>query len=112
MIAEDSYSLFVDNSGSVGNCTHYWETVNHILTEYAKDITHYYFWNSNCNAYTKKNFMNWVETKRGTGGTSPELVAAEIAKSKHTNIILVTDGEVGDHSVSRCDNILEEVKQK
>jgi hypothetical protein len=107
----ETYALFVDNSGSVGNCTHYWETVSSILLEYAKDIQHYYFWNSNCRITTKKEFENWVITKRGTGGTSPEHVAEEIAKKQYANIILVTDGEVSDHDVRRCDNILEQVKQ-
>lgn len=56
--------------------------------------------------------MKWADSRRGTGGTSPEHVAREIANGKHSNIILVTDGEVGDHSVRSCDNILEEAKQK
>lgn len=53
-----------------------------------------------------------MTTKRGTGGTSPEHVATEITRNKYKNIILITDGEVGDHSVHKCDNILEEANQK
>lgn len=53
---KDSYALFVDNSGSVGNCQNYWNTVNDIIIEYGKDITHYYFWNSYCNLSSKKEF--------------------------------------------------------
>ena len=30
-VGKDSYALFVDNSGSVGNCQHYWQTVSDIL---------------------------------------------------------------------------------
>lgn len=88
----ETYSIFVDNSGSVGNCTHYWETVANILVEYGKDIQNYYLWNSRCGSTSKKEFENWIQSKRGTGGTSPEYVAEEIAKQQYQNIILVTDG--------------------
>jgi hypothetical protein len=97
----------VDNSGSVGGCIEYWKMVNTLLNDYAKDISHYYFWNSRCGLSTKKEFEDSIVSKRGTGGTSPEYVAEEIAKMKFENIILVTDGEVSDHNVKRCDQILE-----
>ncbi|CAM6005429.1 unnamed protein product [Sphagnum balticum] len=103
----ESYALFVDNSGSVGGSQNYWDTVDDILKQYGKDITDYYFWNSVCELTPKKNFENWIVTKRGTGGTDPEHVATEIVAKKYANIILVTDGEVGDHSVQRCDQIFE-----
>ena len=112
MIAEESFALFVDNSGSVGGCTNYWDTVNNILIEYARDITHFYYWHSNCGLTTKKEFEIWAASKRGTGGTSPETVAQEIVNQEFSNIILVTDGEVGDYNVSACDKILEEASQK
>jgi hypothetical protein len=44
---------------------------------------------------------------RGNGGTSPEVVAQTIADRKFINIILITDGQVGDYSVKTCDTILE-----
>ena len=90
----------------------YWNTVQNILNDYAKDITHYYLWNSRCGISSKKLFEESIASKRGTGGTSPQYVAEEITKNKFDNIILVTDGEVGDHDVSRCDKILEEAKSK
>lgn len=96
----------MDNSGSVGNCQHYWQTVSDIIVEYGKDITHYYLWNSHCNASSKKEMEASIESKRGTGGTSPEHVAYEIVAKQFTSIILVTDGEVGDHSVGACDKAL------
>ena len=104
----ESYALFVDNSGSVGGCNHYWQTVADIINEYGKDITHYYLWNSNCGLSSKKEMEQSIETKRGTGGTNPEWVAKEIVAKQFTNIILVTDGEVGDHSVHGCDRTLNE----
>lgn len=57
-------------------------------------------------------FEESIASKRGTGGTSPETVAREIVNQEFQNIILVTDGEVGDYNVSACDKILEEASQK
>lgn len=71
-IKAGGYSIFVDNSGSVGNCTSYWESVSEILTLYANTISNYYLWNSRCDIHSKKAFQDWVTSKRGTGGTSPE----------------------------------------
>lgn len=102
--------IFVDNSGSVGSCTTYWQTVSDINTQYAKDISHYYFWNSSYYTVTPKVFDEKCIAMRGEGGTSPELVAQVVVKEKFPNIILITDGEVGDYSVKECDRILEAAK--
>ena len=59
MLAEENkpkYAIFVDNSGSTGGCKNYWETVNYLITQYGKDISHYYLWNSNCGSSSKKEF--------------------------------------------------------
>lgn len=104
---KDSYALFVDNSGSVGGSIDYWGTVQTIINQYAKDISHYYLWNSTCGKTSKKEIENWIASKKGTGGTSPEHVATTIVQEKLTHVILVTDGEVGDHSVQSCDKQFE-----
>jgi len=46
---KDSYALFVDNSGSTGGSANYWNTVNEIIIKYAKDVCHFYLWNSDIN---------------------------------------------------------------
>lgn len=89
---KDSYALFVDNSGSVGGSANYWGTVQNIIAQYAKDISHYYLWNSNCNTSSLKELDQWILSKKGTGGTSPEYVASTIIDKKFTHVILVTDG--------------------
>jgi hypothetical protein len=96
MELQGSYALFVDKSGSVGNCRHYWQTVSDIIEQYAKDITHYYFWHSTCWLSSKQEFEESIIRMRGAEGTSPDNVASEIVRQKFTNIILVTDGEVAD----------------
>lgn len=104
---KESYALFVDNSGSVGGSQNYWDTVQHIITQYSKDIAHYYLWNSNCKEESLKTLEKSISTRQGTGGTSPEYVAYEIVAKKYSRIILVTDGEVGNDSVKRCDESFE-----
>lgn len=83
----------------MGGCQTYWQTVQDIIIEYGKDITHYYFWNSRVYESSKKQFEESIASKRGTGGTSPSHVAENVANNKFVNIILVTDGEVGDSDV-------------
>ena len=107
----EGYALYVDNSGSVGGSANYWETVEHIIAQYGKDITQYYLWNSTCGASSHKEFGEWIKSKKGTGGTSPEHVATEIVKKKHSKIILVTDGQVDNSSVQRCDQKFEEAEK-
>lgn len=46
----------------------------------------------------------------GRGGTSPELVAQEVVRIGLKKIILVTDGQVSDHSVQACDKLLDKHK--
>ena len=72
---KESFALFIDNSGSVGGSENYWGTVEHVLIKYAKDISNYYFWNSAINESSLKDVEKWMKTRRGTGGTSPQLVA-------------------------------------
>ena len=89
---KDSYALFVDNSGSVGNSENYWSTVQLVINNYAKDIESYYLWNSAISKVTLKDMEKWIASKKGTGGTSPEIVARTITDKKFSHIILITDG--------------------
>ena len=82
MEKEQEYALFVDNSGSVWSRNHYWSTVETIMDQYAKDISHYYLWNSTCEISSKKEVYNNILMMHGTGGTRPNNVASEIVDNK------------------------------
>jgi hypothetical protein len=43
---------------------------------------------------SKKEFETAIAGMRGGGGNEANLVAEEIIKMKHYNIILITDGEI------------------
>lgn len=77
---KDSYALFVDNSGSVGGSVNYWDTVDTILIKYAKDISHYYLWNSTIKQSNKKELEEWIKGRKATGGTQPQTVADTVVK--------------------------------
>jgi hypothetical protein len=90
---KESFAIFVDNSGSVSGCASYWQTVSEVLVQYAKDITYYFFWGSECQISSKKQFEETILNKRGAGGgTRPETVAQTIVNNKFINFILITDG--------------------
>ena len=82
-----------------------------ILAQYGADISHYYLWNSNCGACTKKEIETSINTRMGTGGTSPEHVAYEIVARRYSKVILVTDGQVDNGSVQRCDEAFEKAQK-
>ena len=109
---KDSYALFIDNSGSVGGSENYWGAVQTVINKYAKDISHYYLWNSQHNKSSLKEIEGWIKSRKGTGGTNPSLVAIEVIKQKFKNIILVTDGEVGDANVQACDQSFANAEKK
>ena len=104
---ENGYCFMVDISGSVGGSAHYWGMVGELVALYGQEVKEYYFWDSSIEVATKKQMEGAIEKRTGRGGTSPELVAQEIVKKQLKRIILITDGQVSDHSVKRCDEILE-----
>lgn len=55
-IPQEKFAIFLDISGSVGGSINYWTTVNEILTRYAKDISHFYSWESEVNKSSIKDF--------------------------------------------------------
>ena len=105
-----SFSLFIDVSGSVGGFTNYWDVVNKVYQENKNNIGKYYFWDDKIKQVTVTEVEKFISNKTGVGGTCPEVVAKQISISKETKIILLTDGEVSDSSVSKCDTFLENYK--
>ena len=93
----------VDISGSVGGSGHYWDTVGELVSLYGQQVKEYYFWDTSIEVTTKKNLEKAISSRTGRGGTSPELVATEVVKKGIKKLILITDGQVSDHSVKRCD---------
>jgi hypothetical protein len=105
-----SFSLFIDVSGSVGGFTEYWSIVKKVYEENKDNIENYYFWDNCIEKVSTEKVEEFISKKTGRGGTCPNYVADEIVKKNISKIILLTDGEVSDSSVSHCDTILKEYK--
>ncbi len=74
-----------------------------ILAEYAPRITNYYLWHHDTRVSSKKEFEFAIANMRGGGGNYAYKVAEEIVKNKYSHIILITDGEIMDSDVQKCD---------
>jgi hypothetical protein len=96
----------VDVSGSVGGMENYWSTVSDIFTLYGPDIDAFYLWDTRLYPIDRKGLEKAIQTQDGRGGTDPHVVAEECKNKNLKNIILVTDGEVPDRSVKKCDELL------
>lgn len=102
----EKFAFMLDVSGSVGGSENYWDTIGQLIAMYGQDIGHYYFWDSRIEEVNKKNMEQAIAKRMGRGGTSPELVAQEVVQKGLKKIILITDGQVSDHSVQQCDKTL------
>ena len=83
-----------------------------VINLYAKNIKHYYFWNSVVVPTNLKIMQDAIRNKRGGGGNTTSEVAKTVVDKKYYNMILITDGEVGDYDVRACDKILEQAKKE
>ncbi len=101
------YTLYVDVSGSVGGFTNYWNQVEKVYNNYKNQINQIYVWDDKIQLSTKSNFESLINRKYGGGGTSPYLIAKNLTQQNiKKNIIIFTDGDVGDHDVQKADNHL------
>lgn len=98
---KDGYCIMVDVSGSTGGSDNYWSTVGNVLSLYSDRITEYYEWDDQIRMITKKDLENLIAKKTGKNGTYPLVCAQKIIQENYKNLILITDGQVGD--VQQCD---------
>jgi hypothetical protein len=103
----EKFCIMLDTSGSVGGSKNYWNTINDILSLHGPQIGHFYFWNTSIEEINRKRFEQAITERRGWGGTAPELVADEVIRKNIKKIIMITDGQVSDNSVNKCDKVLE-----
>ena len=98
-VMNEKYQFFLDVSGSVGGSANYYDTVSQILTLYGPEIDTFYLWDTSIETVDKKGLEKLIQKKEGRGGTSPKVVARQIVNKNLKNIILITDGQVGDGDV-------------
>lgn len=82
------------------------------MAEYGSKIDCYYLWHHDTRSSSREEFDFAIAHMRGGGGNEAWKVAEEVVRKKHYNIILITDGEIMDYDVEKCDQTLEKAKQE
>lgn len=102
-------NLFVDISGSVNNFTEYWNLVEKVKNE--NTFNTIYLWDSDIKKSNLDELNQMIKQKKGYKGTNPELICQVLKKEKiNDNIVIITDGDVSNHAVQRCDESLSNYK--
>lgn len=96
----------VDNSGSTGGAGQYWASVSELVGEY--DIYDIYcLWNRSATTVSRKELQKNIDTKYGTGGTSPHSIVECLRAGKY-ELIMTTDGQISESDISKisksCDD--------
>lgn len=100
--------LFVDISGSVSNFTKYWTKVSKFYQENLRNIAKIFIWDNKIEEVTPVRFKEVISKKDGFGGTAPSLIANKLHEIRHfNNIVIFTDGDIGDSEVQRTDQLLK-----
>lgn len=92
--------LAVDNSGSTGGRKNYHDYYTKLITNEQT----YMLWNTSATVVTLKQLNENAKKNHGDGGTCPQVVATLLKNGD--NVIIVTDGQVGDSDVQECVRIL------
>ena len=98
----------IDCSGSTGNSVKYWEKVIDTVNKYPDAI--FIMWDDVAKMMSKKQVLDNANIRKGHGGTNPSCFAKIIPENASVNII--TDGQVTDDDVKKCDEILKDRKFK
>jgi hypothetical protein len=95
--------LAVDISGSVGNVINYWDIVDNIYRGLKEEEALFIvLWDSDFEAVNRATLEDHIRRRTGQGGTSPERIMDAIEAERisfGSKLVLITDGEVGQHSV-------------
>ena len=110
LIPGDVVYMFIDTSGSTRDIERYWSLVNQIYQMLISQgfCIKFIFWNDTTKEVSEEDFLQAVKKLEGRGGTEISSVAKFLVGNNiHSNIILVTDGEVHEGEVKNANKILE-----
>jgi len=100
--------IYIDCSGSTGGSRSYWNKVKVIIDQARKDYTEvrYFFWDNNAYKVSRLDVNNRIMKMTGGGGTSPSCFASEKKLPALSDVIIITDGQVSEGEVTKCDKII------
>lgn len=102
MEPEISTYVLIDYSGSTGGHSGYWNYISNIIKQNPTAI--YILWDTAAKEVSREEAERTATKREGNGGTQPQCFVNLIpAKS---NIILITDGQIGISDVNCCEKIL------
>jgi hypothetical protein len=101
------FLLAYDASGSTANCTFYHQQTQRIVAELPRDSTRILMWDNSHKVITHRELLDINNSKQGFGGTYSDQIARYIHSIDfHGHLVIISDGEVGSHSIDACGNIL------
>ncbi len=105
-------TICIDISGSVGNCTKYWNVVKNIVNDYRQrfETLNYILWDNKCRIITDKSIIDQtINDKIGNGGTDAWQIIEGIKHlGVNDNICIITDGQVDLRSIDKVDSWLKD----
>lgn len=101
----------LDISGSTGGIRPYHDLSRQIYDS-IKDLSHIIIgWNSGYRILSDSEYMNIATSMRGFGGTMTSAIAyyLETLVSQEIDLIILTDGQVEQSDIYRCDQVMQNV---
>uniref|UniRef100_A0A6C0BEQ5 Uncharacterized protein n=1 Tax=viral metagenome TaxID=1070528 RepID=A0A6C0BEQ5_9ZZZZ len=101
-VKQTVYAL--DCSGSTNSDSTYWSVAERILRENESRITKYFLWNTFLEVASLSQTQLQIKNKLGEWGTCPHLIIPHL--NDGDDLILITDGEIGQDSLSRVNELM------
>ena len=99
-----------DNSGSISGNSVYFNEIYRIVNKYYKVGDKFYLWGSRYTEKSKAQIDQWIINKNGPEGTNSTFIAelANACPSHREHLIIVTDGQVGESSIRKSDELMQQ----
>jgi len=103
-----------DNSGSINGNAVYFNEISRIIHKYYKNGDKFYLWENNYTEKSKSEIDEWIQQRKGSGGTNSENIAyiAKACPTHREHLIIVTDGEVSEKYIKQCDVLMNQYNIK
>ena len=115
-INQNSKKCFaMDYSGSTSGEKFYHDNVKEILDKKYKEGDDLILWDDKAKFIPYNEYMDINKNRKGWGGTYPNIIFSlfkDKEKTHYSEFILITDGQVGEYEVQKCDEEFQNYKNK
>ena len=105
----------MDYSGSTSGQKFYHDNVKDILDKKYKEGDDLILWDDKAKFIPYNEYMEINKNRKGWGGTYPNIIFSlfkDKEKTYYSEFILITDGQVGEYEVQKCDEEFKNYKNK